>query len=324
MRAPGFWGAPPGLAARLLSPAGRLYAAATARRLARGPTFRPSIPVVCVGNLVAGGAGKTPVAISIARNIAAAGREPHFLSRGYGGWERGPKLVDPMRHTAAEVGDEPLLLAACAPTWVARDRAAAAQAAEQAGAKALILDDGHQNPAVAKTLSLVVVDGAFGFGNGLPIPAGPLRETIEAGLSRASAVVLMGEDRGGVARRAAPFCPVLIADLKPASGASDLAGCRVLGFAGIGRPEKFRDTLQQIGAEVVGWRAFPDHHPFSQGELNRLRREADALGAVLVTTAKDAVRLPRGWRDEVRVVNVQVQWDDPAGLAAILRAVLEP
>ena len=322
MRAPRFWANPPGTAARLLSPFGELYAAGTALRAALPPKLTPAIPVVCVGNLVAGGAGKTPVAISISEKIVAAGRRPHFLSRGYGGQERGPLLVNPARHNAADVGDEPLLLAAHAPTWVARSRAAAARVAEHEGAEALILDDGHQNPTVAKTVSLVVVDGGFGFGNGLPMPAGPLRERVEGGFSRASAVVIIGEDRAGIAERAAEYCPVLGAALVPDADAHRLAGQKVFGFAGIGRPEKFRNTLAELGADVVGWRGFPDHHPFTPDEFAGLSAEARRLGATLVTTEKDAVRLPPPSRDEVQVVKVRIEWDDPGALASILQPAL--
>ncbi len=317
MRAPDFW-RNDGAAARLLAPLGAAYAAATARRLRRGVPARLPVPVVSVGNLTAGGAGKTPVAIAIARHLDAAGRRAHILTRGYGGREAGPLRVDPAMHDADAVGDEPLLLARAAPTWVARERLAGANAAVAAGAEALVLDDAHQNPALHKDVALVVVDGGYGFGNGRVIPAGPLREPIAAGLARASALVLIGPDRAGALRHAGGM-PVLRARLAPAPEVVELAGRRVLAFAGIGRPAKFFESLESWGLNVVARQPFPDHHPYRHREVKRLLARAHGLDAVAVTTEKDAVRLPPELRAAVTVVATRLVWDDAAHLEHVLR-----
>jgi tetraacyldisaccharide 4'-kinase len=316
--APEFWDRS-GLAARLLQPFAWGHAAAGAARRALARPWRAPVPVLCVGNLVVGGAGKTPVVLDLARRFAAAGRRPQILSRGYGGHLAGPVAVDPARHGAAEVGDEPLLLAAAAPTWVARDRAAGARAAVAAGADLLLLDDGFQNPALAKDLSLVVVDGGYGFGNGRVLPAGPLREPVAAGLGRADAVVLMGEDRAGVLPLVAGR-PVLRARLAPADPGA-VAGRRVVAVAGIGRPSKFFATLEAAGATIAARRAFADHHAYAEGELAALAGLAAAHDAALVTTAKDAAGLTPAWRERVLVLEVRVAWADEAALQALLARV---
>ncbi|MFM2130484.1 MAG: hypothetical protein RL477_2030 [Pseudomonadota bacterium] len=320
MKAPEFWregGAWP----LLLAPAGFLYGLAGRAERAFTRPQKASVPVICIGNLTAGGNGKTPVAIAVAHVLAGAGRIPHFLTRGYGGSAAGPLRVDAKAHGPAEVGDEALLLALSEPTWVARDRVAGAKAAAAAGARTVVLDDGFQDPRLAKDVSLVVADGEAGFGNGRIIPAGPLREDVAGGLRRASALVIVGADRWGVAALAARFAPnlpVLTARPEPAPDAARLEATRVYGFAGIGIPEKFLATLREIGAEVAGFRAFDDHHPYTARDLALLRSEAAAKGARLVTTAKDAIRLPADARKEVDVVEVTARFADEAALAAVL------
>ncbi|UEM24004.1 tetraacyldisaccharide 4'-kinase [Skermanella mucosa] len=317
MKTPAFWYAPPGAAARLLSPAGRLFAAIGRVRRASARPEHPGVPVICVGNLVAGGAGKTPVALAVAAALGSRG--VHFLTRGYGGREKGPVLVDPASHDAAAVGDEALLLAQARPTWVARDRVAGARSAAGAGAEAIVMDDGFQNARLGKDLSILVVDGGAGFGNGHTIPAGPLREPVDVGLARADAVVVLGRDTAGVAQRIGDRLPVLQARLTPdPATARALRGQRVVAFAGIGRPAKFFETLGDMGAHLVGRVAFADHHPYLPDEVMRLVEHAAGLGASLVTTAKDAVRLPPDARSMVRVVPVSVVWDDPAALGRLL------
>lgn len=319
MRTPAFWYRPAGPLAGLLAPIGALYGAGGWWRLLRTTPQRAGVPVLCIGNLVAGGAGKTPVVLSIIEALTARGVAVHALTRGHGGAERGPLPVDPARHGFADVGDEALLLARRAPTWVARDRAAAARAAVADGARVLVMDDGFQNPGLAKDVSLLVVDGAAGFGNGRMVPAGPLREPVARGLARADAVVVMGEDRAGIAARVAPL-PVLHARLEPE--VASLAGQRVLAFAGIGRPEKFFATLRGLGADLVETVAFADHHPYSADEMQRLIGRAEALSAVPMTTTKDAVRLPdtlpEALHDRVRTLAVRAAWADPAALDALL------
>lgn len=321
MRAPEFWRRD-GLAPTLLAPlAWGFEAAGRARRSIVRPVRAP-VPVVCVGNLVAGGAGKTPVAIGVGARLAERGRSIHFLTRGYGGRARGPLRVDPTRHTARDVGDEALLLAAIAPTWVARDRPAGANAAAAAGAGVVVMDDGFQNPAIAKDLSLVVIDSGYGFGNGRVIPAGPLREGVAGGLARADAVVLVGAS-GRDERLAAYDLPVLHAEVEPAPGSEALAARPVLAFAGIARPEKFFATLGGMGCRLVGRHAYPDHHRYTADEIMRLCEAAHEKGATPVTTEKDYVRLPEEARPMVEVLRVRLVWSEPAALDRLLATLPE-
>jgi tetraacyldisaccharide 4'-kinase len=314
MRAPDFW-AHDGVLPRLLSPLGALYAAATARRVAR-PGWHAPVPVLCVGNASAGGAGKTTVALDLGERLRLRGVA--FLTRGYGGGARGVVLVDPSRHTAAAVGDEALLLAGVAPTYVAADRAAGARAAVAEGARVLVMDDGLQNPTLRIDAALLAIDGEVGFGNGRPIPAGPLREPVAAAAARCRAAVLIGPDRAS-ARAALPSAlPVLRADLVPAPEIAALHGQRALAFAGIGRPGKFFSMLEEAGVVLVGKQPFPDHHRFTATELPSLHAEATRLGAVLVTTPKDAARLSPADRARVSVIGVRLAWRDEAALDALL------
>ena len=322
MRAPAFWDRKDTALSILLAPLGAVYAAMGRVRRSMTAPWRSAVPVICVGNLVAGGAGKTPVALSIGRRLAGRGIEIHFLSRGYGGSLAGPVRVDGRIHDAGQVGDEPLLLAGAAPCWVARDRAAGARQAAAAGARALVMDDGHQNPSLVKTLSLVVVDGETGFGNGRVIPAGPLREPVGAGLARAGAVVILGEDRAGVARSIPDGLPVLHATLEPVPDSHGLAGETVFAFAGIGRPAKFFATLQAMGCRIAGRRGFADHHPYSAMEMRAMLDAAAALDAVPVTTEKDAVRLAPEFRLGVKTVGVEIVWRDPEMLDNLLDKAL--
>lgn len=322
MRAPGFWFTPPdrpGLLPRLLAPLGQLYAAATARRL-RLPGYTPRIPVICVGNLTAGGAGKTPTVIALIERLSARGRAVQVVSRGHGGRLSGPVRVDALRHRAMEVGDEPLLLSAFAPVWVAKDRATGVRAAEVAGAEVILLDDGFQNPAVKPSVGLVVVDAARGFGNGRCLPAGPLREPVATGLARADLVLTIGSAEararfdqlwGQVIRR-----PRLLGVLHPLQMGMDWRGERVLAFAGIADPSRFFASLRAEGAELVRGEALADHEPLSETLLRRLESEAAAAGAQLVTTEKDAARLPPHWRAKVLTLVVRLQVEDWAPMDA--------
>lgn len=321
MKPPRFWAAGPDHpAARLLAPLGALYGARVAARMDR-PGERAALPVVCLGNFTLGGAGKTPAALAITQILRDLGRNPAFLSRGYGGRLAGPVAVDSRLHGARDVGDEPLLLARCAPTVVSRDRPGGARLCADLGADIVVMDDGLQNPSLAKDLALAVVDAGAGIGNGRPFPAGPLRAPLSRQWPHVAGVVLIGEGEAGerVAREArARGLPVHRARIVP--GVTELKGRRLLAFAGIGRPEKFFATLRKIGAEIVEARAFPDHHAYRAGELAALARDATRLGADLVTTEKDAVRLPADLA--VRVLPVSLRFEEEGTLRDSLRAML--
>ena len=326
MRAPGFWHGEPGLLSALLSPLGLIYAGATRRRLAQGPRQRVGVPVICVGNLNAGGTGKTPVVIALAERLRDRGVVAHAVSRGHGGTLDGPVRVDERRHSASDTGDEPLLLAAFLPTWVARDRVAGAQAAVAAGAQVILLDDGFQNPGLAHDLSIVVVDAHVGFGNGRVIPAGPLREPIKTGLARADIVLSVG-DAAAQARFSARWgqavtLPRVSGSLEPLPMGLPLKGLPVLAFAGIGRPEKFFQTLKAMGADIRATHALSDHQPLSDALMTRMLREARAIGAQVVTTEKDAVRLPSPLRAQVMTVPVRLRVADWGPVDAALDRVI--
>lgn len=323
MRPPRFWqGSPDHPAARLLAPLGRAYGRRAAARMDR-PGARADCPVLCLGNFTLGGAGKTPSAIALAALLRETGRKPAFLSRGYGGCLPGPVVVDPARHGWHEVGDEPLLLARHAPVVVARDRVAGARLCVAAGADVIVMDDGLQNPTLGKDLALAVVDAGVGTGNGLSFPAGPLRAPLARQWPHVGGLVLIGDGSAGTAVAAQALArglPVYRARLVPEYGA--VAGRRVLAFAGIGRPEKFFASLVEIGAEIAAARSFPDHHPYRDADLARLAADAERLGADLVTTEKDAVRLPGAFAARVRVLPVRLAFADRAGVKAQILAVL--
>jgi tetraacyldisaccharide 4'-kinase len=294
MRAPRFWWEQPGAAGAALSPVSALYGAIAARRLAR-PGVRAGVPVICVGNPTVGGAGKTPTVLAIVRQLAAAGERPVILSRGYGGRLAGPVTVDAAKHRAVDVGDEPLLLVQAAPTIVARDRVAGARQAREQGATVIVMDDGFQNPALVKDLSILVVDGRRGLGNGRVFPAGPLRAPLDPQLGKADALLVVGPVTGAtpllVAARARGL-PLFRGTLVPDPAAvAALSGVRVLAFAGIGDPEKFFATVAAAGIDAAVRRPFPDHHRYSAAEAAALIAEAGSGKLELLTTEKDLLRI---------------------------------
>ena len=322
MRAPEFWTRNDAIAraaSAVLSPVGWIYGASVAFRRDRARSYRSRAKVVCVGNLTAGGTGKTPVAIAVARELLAGGASVAFLTRGYGGHAKDPLVVDTDKHASADVGDEPLLLSAIVPAIVARDRVAGARLAESRGADVIVMDDGHQNFALKKDLSIVVVDAETGFGNGRMLPAGPLREPVAQGLARADAVVLTGSGDPHLAGYAGP---VLRAHLAPAC-ASRIS--RVVAFDGIGRPSKFYDTLRHLGADLVACHSFADHHEYLESEIASLKHEARNAGATLMTTEKDYVRLNPASREGIDVLPVRAVFERADLLSGLLdRLTIRP
>ena len=326
MREPSFWWREAGAAARLLTPFAAAYGIVAAHRLKRRGDVA-GVPVVCVGNPTVGGTGKTPTALAVARMLAEAGERPFFLTRGYGGSEPGPVLVDPAKHRAADVGDEPLLLARAAPTIVARARVAGAAAAEKSGATVIVMDDGFQNPALAKDFSVLVVDAVRGIGNGMVIPAGPLRAPLAAQLDRAHALLIIGTSTGaaGIAAAAqARRMPIFHAQLQPdAEALAALGRGPMLAFAGIGNPEKFFATLSAAGIALAATRSFDDHHRFTQAEATALREHAERQRLVLVTTEKDLARMHGDddiaqLAERVRALPVTLKFDDEAAFRSLM------
>lgn len=318
MRAPEFWQSGQTAAiGHLLSPLGALYASATSIRASRSPEWTAPVPVICLGNLVMGGAGKTLVGLSLIQHLITNGRTPHVIIRGYGGTLTGPTQVDVQNHTHHDVGDEALLYANIAATWIGADRIASAKKAVDAGADVIVMDDGFQNPSLAKTLSLLVFDGNYGIGNGYGFPAGPLREFLSAGIKRADAVIGIGQLPQTILS-AAQGKPVFTADTVALGNNDDINGKRVLAFAGIGRPQKFFDSLSAAGAEIIQSATFPDHHSYSDAEIQNLQKEAISKSAALVTTAKDHVRLSPKMKDLVTAFHVDIKWQNDAAFTAFI------
>ena len=327
MQAPKFWYRSRSWQAVLLSPLGALYAWANVRRQKNARPTRVDIPVICIGNLNVGGTGKTPTTIAIAQMLISRDIAVQIVSRGYGGSLQAVTQVDPRVHTADETGDEPLLTAAFAPTWVANERVAGARAAQNAGADVILLDDGFQDPSLTKDLAIVVVDAARGFGNGRCLPAGPLREPVHVGLKRADAVISIGEPEAQSQFRERSADQVgriahLTASLKPIEMGMPWAEGRYLAFAGIGDPEKFFATLRGLGAPLVRTVALDDHQKLARPMIQRLMKEAQSMNAQLVTTEKDAARLPADLRSGILSLPVRLEFDDANALNTLLEPVL--
>ena len=311
IKTPGFWYQNrPGLAAFALWPLSCLYGALVQAR-PENPRHVPK-PVICVGNATAGGSGKTPVVQSLTRILQARGLTPHVLLRGYGGRLKGPVRVVP-GHTASDVGDEALLHVKNAPTWICADRYAGAKAAVGAGAGVVVMDDGLQNFTLTKNISFLVIDGQTGIGNGLLLPAGPLREPFTAALERANAAVLIGDDATGVLGK---IGGKLVFRAKACGDFSAILGHRVFAFAGLGRPEKFKSLLVAGGIDLAGFKSFPDHHSYTAADMMALLSQAGA--ATLVTTEKDIVRVPVEFRGRVETVGVSLEWQNISALEAFL------
>ncbi|MDF7674867.1 tetraacyldisaccharide 4'-kinase [Acetobacteraceae bacterium ESL0697] len=295
---------------RLLSPVSYLTHYLGQKRLAR-PSEHVSVPVLCIGNITVGGAGKTPLTLDFIKRLKKLGHTPHVITRGYGGQRHKFHKVDLQHDNAATVGDEALLLAAKAPTWCGLDRVLNAQKAITEGADCLILDDGFQNPSLYKDMSLLVFDGEFGVGNNHLLPAGPLRETLEGALERTQGAVIIGPDRHKLEQKFPPSLPCAHLAFYPRPEIRALLGKQVIAFAGIGRPEKFFDMLREAGLYLLHTIPFPDHHTYDNTDLNDLAMLAKIPGTALVTTAKDAVKLPPEFLRIVTIVQVDLYWEKP-------------
>jgi tetraacyldisaccharide 4'-kinase len=331
LEAPFWWYRKRGAIASALAPVGRIYGGVAERRFAGTQPYRSRLPVICIGNFTAGGGGKTPTAIAVARLLIDLGARPCFLTRGYGGKSKGPALVT-KGQSAEEVGDEPLVLAEAAPTMVAADRSAGVKAIEASAASVIVMDDGFQNPSLAKDFSFVVVDADAGIGNGLVMPAGPLRAPLEAQMTRSDAIIVIGD--GGKAKSvidaaAAAGKPLLKARMVPLQDKRWLGVMPVIGFAGIARPEKFFATLRNNGARLIDTRSYPDHYRYSERQARSLLKEAKEYNAMLVTTEKDWVRLPADdgsdaaeLRHRSRPFLIAVEFEDAAKVKDLLSSVL--
>jgi len=329
MQPPKFWKNAPdraGLWPVVLAPLSAVWSWATTRRWAQGAHATVGLPVICVGNVNLGGTGKTPTVIATVMRLQAMGKVPHVVSKGYKGQLVGPVLVDAKTHTADDVGDEPLLLAAFAPTWVAKDRLSGALAAKAAGADVIVLDDGLQNPALAKDLTILVVDAEMGFGNGHVMPAGPLREPVADAVGKADILLTIGpktdvHDVFVGQWEQVQDLPHVAATIAPLQTGMEWQGLHALAFAGIGRPEKFFRTLQEMGVDIKATRSFDDHQKIPTALLMRLEKEAWGLGAQLVTTEKDAVRLPKEWQQKVLTVPVRLELHETDAFDQALKAI---
>lgn len=323
MKAPRFWYQKKGKLATLLSPLGRLYGWSVARRIQRACPYQVDIPVICVGNLSVGGTGKTPVCLALGAILAQHKVPYFFLNHGYKSKQQNV-LVD-AKTTALDVGDEAMLLAEQAPTVVDHHRVRGAQKAVQKGAKALIMDDGFQNPNLIKTISFLVVDGKQGFGNQCLLPAGPLREPVERGLKRADVVIIAGTDTAGVqdlVRKLDPDMPILHGSFQPDPALiKSLKGKKATAFAGIGQPDKFFHMLEQAGIELIAKIPFPDHCFYTRFDIEQLL--ADAQGLPLLTTTKDYVKIPKDIQGKITVVRGHFVFNEPEKIENILKGILK-
>ncbi|OJX10536.1 MAG: tetraacyldisaccharide 4'-kinase [Caedibacter sp. 37-49] len=324
MRAPLFWQNKNSFYETLLSPFSLIYRFITLQREHFTTPTKVSIPVICIGNITLGGTGKTPLVIMLAQALKEQAFKPHILSRGYRGKLKGPLLVDVARHTAKEVGDEPLLLAQVAPTWIAKDKVQGARAAIKAGAEVLLLDDGLQNPNLHKDCSIIVVNGDYGLGNERVFPAGPLRESIKSAFKKSKIIVVMGQDKYDLKNKWKGICSTFQGELQADTDDIQVLKNKPLyAFAGIGYPEKFFNMLYNKGLHIVGQKAFPDHHTFTTKDLDELRLQADQFKAQLVTTAKDLVRLPFKAQKEIKTIRVHAEINQKNTLLNFILKVID-
>ncbi len=300
--------------AKMLLPLSLVYEACYLLKRAFTVQVKLPVPVVCIGNVTAGGSGKTPLALHIGALLKEKNVTAFYVSRGYGSAITTPVLVNAEKHRSYEVGDEPLLLAQILPTVVGKDRLQAANYAIANGAKLLIFDDGFQNKKIFKDFSFLVVDGTVGFGNGFLLPAGPLRERFVMAVKRAHSVIVINP--AATLPSVPKDTPLLLARTQVVGLAERLRGQKVVAFCGIAFPEKFQSTLSALGARIVAFKSFADHAHYRHETLLPLAHIASNEKAYLVTTRKDFVRLPRGFKDKVVVVDIELSFRNPDILAA--------
>ena len=321
MRTPNHW-QNNNVLSRLLMPFGWIYFQLSLWRHKIARSVDIGVPVICVGNIVAGGAGKTPTVMYLGKLLSKR-LKVAFLTRGYGGAFSGPIKVNPHKHTFQDVGDEALLLSKIAPTWVSKNRLDGGLAAKLDGAQIILMDDGFQNPTIGKTFSILVFDGPYGVGNNQLIPSGPLRETLGRGMSRADAVVIIGEDLHDLQSKIPENIPLFSVTTSPIIPKKLKVAKSVIGFAGIGRPRKFLETLKTLNVEIQDFVPFPDHHKFRNCEIEDLIRRASETGAQLVTTTKDFVRLPPNTKNSIIAMDIELNWANQNQIKALLEQVLD-
>jgi len=317
---PKFWYQKNHWLGHLLEPLGWFYQWGSGIYQKNAIPYQAPVPIISVGNLVLGGAGKTPVTIALSKHLQTLGYLPHIVSRGYGGSLVGPIQVCPSTHRFQDVGDEPLLLAEVAPTWVAKDRAAAVKNAVQAGANIILLDDGHQNYSLVKDMSFIVVNSAQGFGNGRIFPAGPLRQSLQSGLKNTHAIIFIGHENDRLPAQLSQYYggPIIHASVRPLTPTP----CSVVAFAGIGYPEKFHQTLLEAGYQVKDFFPFPDHYPYQDEDLQKLKAKAHLAKVILMTTEKDLMRIPTSGRNGISTLPVYVEFKDESHLTHLLQKLL--
>ncbi|WP_306261651.1 tetraacyldisaccharide 4'-kinase [Pararhizobium sp. IMCC21322] len=333
LTAPEFWWQrTPTRSARVLSPAGAIYGWLTARRMSRAPRGKADIPVLCVGNLVVGGAGKTPTTLSLVSDLIKLGHKPGILLRGYGGTEKGPLLVK-SAHNAGQVGDEALLYANVVPTVVCADRVAGARLLGKTDVDVILMDDGFQNPSLHKDVSLIVVDTQTAWGNGLSCPAGPLRAPVNSQLKTASAIIALGDGarRGEIEDAANRHdLPIYRGEIVPVHISEDMVGRRFIAYSGIGRPDKFFESLTNANLEAVERFSFPDHHAFTEQDAEKILSRCRSLDAMPITTEKDFVRLLSApehtfaaeLRQVTKVLKIQIEWQNPDSIVEMLGGLM--
>lgn len=323
LKTPNFWYEPDNMKARALGFLSLLYSAGHKLRQNTGTAYKSKIPVICIGNIVSGGSGKTPTALSIMDIIKNTGlaKTPCFLTRGYGGRNKGSLLVNKDKHSAADIGDETLLLADKAPTIASAHRGKGAMLAENKSFGLIIMDDGLQNPQLYQDIKIVVIDGNTGFGNGRLLPAGPLRESLNSGLKKADAFVLIGEDKQNIIAQLPTSKPAFRAKITVLESWISNTDTPYIAFSGLAHPEKFKKSLEDININITGWHPYPDHYEFSPSDLNALAAEAKEKSARLITTEKDAARLPRNFIKDnpLDILPIQIKWEDSDAVINFLK-----